>query len=275
MTPNKYDNEKVIFDQNKAGIGLASPQRGFLLFYKRELEKLEGKKKLKVLDIGCGAGAKTKSLQKMFPNFEFWGYDISKKAIKDAKKDPEGIKFAVADAQDLPIKSGSVDVVIMNSVLDHSLKPKKIVREINRVLKKGGVYLVTGPLEAESTTIHGQLTRFKAFRRHRRERCGHIHALSKKSFIELVESGDFKVEKVVLGWFYFAQIVDIFYYPIVSLSGKGPEFTLNKYINTNDSLLGRLTSFVKVVFTVLENIESEFTRNIPLGFMASIRARKT
>lgn len=271
----KYDNEKVIFDKREASLSLSNPNRGFLLFFVKELKKLSGsQRKLKILDVGCGAGAKTKALKRIFTNFEFSGCDISRNAIQIANKNPKDIKFLVGDATELPVKSNQFDVVIMNSVLDHTLNPAKAVSEVYRVLKRGGIYLVTGPLEAESLTIHGQLTRFRRFRSHRKERCGHNFAYSKKSFLELVRKPGFKIESLALDWFYFAQLVDIFYYPILQLMGKSPEFTLEQLSFKDNSFNSRAIRILRTFFTILQNIESALTSFMPIGFFAYIKARK-
>jgi ubiquinone/menaquinone biosynthesis C-methylase UbiE len=276
MTTKIYDNEKVIFGRGHAGLSYTDQQRGFLLFFKKELEQLEHKTEglLKVLDIGCGAGAKTKALKAMFPSFKFQGCDISRQAIKEAKMAPSGVDFFVADTQKLPIKSRQFDVVIMHSVLDHTRKPEKAVKEAYRVLKKKGVFLANHPLEAETSTIHGQLTRFKSFRKHRENRCGHIHAFSKSSLLGLIRKAGFKIEKVSYDWFYFTQAVDVIYYPLLALTGKGPEFTLKQY-SQGKTLGAKAAKYLRTVFTILENIESTLTRKFPVGFFVYIRAKKS
>lgn len=271
----KYDNEKVIFDKREACLSLSSPNRGFLLFFMSGLKNLYGsQRKLKVLDVGCGVGAKTRALKKFFPNFDFQGCDISRNAIRMAKRNSNGVKFFVGDALKLPVKSSQFDVVIMNSVLDHTLNPSKAVSEIYRVLKKGGTYLVTGPLEAEPSTLHGQLTRFKRFRNLRKQRCGHNFAFNRKSFLELVKRPGFKIESLTLDWFYFSQLVDIFYYPFLQFMGKDPEFTLEQFSFKDNSFNSRAVRYLRTFFTILENIESTLTLSIPLGFFAYVKAKK-
>lgn len=275
MAKKRYDDEKVIFGYGEATTSFANPNRMALLFYKRELELLGCRsKRLKVLDVGCGAGNKTKTFKHFFPKIQIWGCDVSKNAIREAKIDSTSIRFFVASAESLPLESNRFDIVIMNSVLDHTKNPQKSAREAFRVLKKEGVFLFMDPLEAELTTIHGLLTRFKFFRNHRKNRCGHNHAFTKKSLTELVEKAGFRVERIVLTWFYFAQFVDVIYYPLLALSGKGPEFTLKRFSRKRQSFFAKVIWNLRATFTILVNLESTLTGFIPLGFLAYVKAKK-
>lgn len=53
----------------------------------------------------------------------------------------ENVKLCRMNALDIPIKDGSVDCVIANSVLHLISKPKKVLDEIYRVLKSGGRFV--------------------------------------------------------------------------------------------------------------------------------------
>jgi len=275
MSLKKYDTEKVIFNEGKATMSYFDSDRGFLLFFKQELDELSKNKiSPKILDIGCGAGAKTKALKKIFLAFHFEGCDISKQAVKKAKIKPQGVKFFTADAQRLPLKSGQYDVVIMNSVLDHTKRPHLCLKECHRVLKKGGLFLFTDPIEADLTTIHGQLYRFEFFREMRKDYCGHYHAFNKKYLEKLFKKAGFKIEKQVFDWFFFAQVVDVFYYPILGLFGKGPEFNIRSYVFKNNSFSAKVLRIIRDVVTFILNTESRLTRAIPLGFFTYVKARK-
>jgi len=274
MKKDKFENEKIIFGYGEATTKLADDHRGAILFYSKELKKLNSdNKKLKILDIGSGAGNKTKALKKMFPKWQFWGCDLNTNAIREAKLKPESVSFFVANAEHLPLASDKFDVVVMHSVLDHTAHPDRAAKEAWRVLKKGGAFLLMDPLEAEPATLHGQLTRFKSFRQHRKKRLGHNFAFSKKSLTQLLNKAGFRVERVVLDWFYFAQLVDTVYYPLVALSGQGPEFTLKKYIAEKSTFSDIVSGFKKLI-TLIINVESDLTFNIPLGFLAYIKAFK-
>lgn len=59
--------------------------------------------------------------------------------------DPELDAEVIADATALPFRSGSVDRVASNSVLEHIAYPHDVLRETLRVLRPGGVMVVVMP----------------------------------------------------------------------------------------------------------------------------------
>jgi ubiquinone/menaquinone biosynthesis C-methylase UbiE len=102
-----------------------------------------------ILDVGCGNGSLTSAISKQGAK-RVIGVDISKKWIKFCKKKYSSIKnldFYRADASNLDkIKKNSQDYVLLNFVLLHITKEKKIQRifeEINKVLKKKGEFILT------------------------------------------------------------------------------------------------------------------------------------
>lgn len=54
----------------------------------------------------------------------------------------------VADISDLPLADNSVDAAISEFVLEHTPNPEKIVAEMKRVLKPGGVIYISAPFVA-------------------------------------------------------------------------------------------------------------------------------
>jgi SAM-dependent methyltransferase len=78
----------------------------------------------------------------------------------------------IADAHHIPIASGSVDAVLIQAVLEHVLDPPRVVEEIQRVLRPGGlVYAETpflqqvhaGPYDFVRYTSSGHRYLFRAF----------------------------------------------------------------------------------------------------------------
>lgn len=101
-----------------------------------------------VLDVGCGVGRN--SLWLAEKGFRVYGIDIDEEQIEEAKRRAKNrglkIDFRVANALNLPFKDESIGFVIDWGCW-HSL-PKKAVtsgkypREIARVLKEGGLFLL-------------------------------------------------------------------------------------------------------------------------------------
>jgi ubiquinone/menaquinone biosynthesis C-methylase UbiE len=75
-----------------------------------------------------------------------FGMDVSSVTAGRAKLNHPDINVVVADVRKIPFLDGSFDIVVSNSTLDHFDSIEDIVislRELYRVLKKGGLLLIT------------------------------------------------------------------------------------------------------------------------------------
>ena len=110
--------------------------------YKLTKSYFKGKK---VLNIGCW----TASFETQFKDDDcrITGVDISLAALKTAKEANPHCNFAAADAFNLPFENNSFDVVSLFMVLEHIPKntEPRLFREVNRVLKDGGLFIITTP----------------------------------------------------------------------------------------------------------------------------------
>lgn len=97
-----------------------------------------------ILDIGCSSGVITNHIAK-YSDMTI-GLDVDKKAIEKAQKTyrRKNLSFKVASGTSLLYKNKSFDIVICNQVYSYASNPKKMLREIYRVLKDGGLCLFTG-----------------------------------------------------------------------------------------------------------------------------------
>ena len=95
----------------------------------------------RILDLGCGTGLITRHVNCR----EIIALDINQWAVKKAKSRLEHIKFVVGDAENLPFKSDSFDIIICTDVLEHLLNPKQSLQELHRVMKSGAKLIGTVP----------------------------------------------------------------------------------------------------------------------------------
>jgi len=89
----------------------------------------------KALDIGCGTGEKTSLIAK---KFDTAGIDISRNALRKAKRNYKNILFKESRAEKLNFKDKSFDIVFSNATLQFA-DLKKSAKEILRVLKPEGI----------------------------------------------------------------------------------------------------------------------------------------
>ena len=101
------------------------------------------KRKVKVLDVGCGTGYGSDLLSR---RFEVVALDKDREAISFAKKHyPNGANFVVGDATKLPFEDAEFDAVCSFEVIEHIEDAEKMLSEVKRVLKKGGNFILSTP----------------------------------------------------------------------------------------------------------------------------------
>jgi len=98
-----------------------------------------------VLDSGCGNGYGAKYLAENGANFVF-GVDIDKKIIKKCEKryrNVNNLSFVHCDSTTLGFESEFFDVVVSMEVIEHIQNYRKYLNEICRVLKRGGLFIIS------------------------------------------------------------------------------------------------------------------------------------
>jgi len=171
----------------------------------------EARKGMRVLEVGCNVGANIQMFNDLFPDardMEFYGVDISEKAIQIAKEKVKNRSFAVGDAENLGYKDNCFDIIVCTEVLEHLPTPYKALKEIHRVLNWNGIIIITTPnkenilkkmagkkikerVEADCQTVPPHQKREGSF--------GHISVLSSRELIQTLKKVGFKVERIRKG----------------------------------------------------------------------------
>lgn len=96
-----------------------------------------------VLDVGCGAAYGTEVLSKEGQAKLVLGLDANLDHVPS--RNTARLMLVQGDAMNLPFKEESFDVVTAFEVIEHLDDPQKALGQIKRVLKTGGVALISTP----------------------------------------------------------------------------------------------------------------------------------
>ncbi len=98
----------------------------------------------RILELGCGGGALLRTLAER--GFErLVGLDLARTALREACRRETPAAFVLAEAERLPFRSQSFDVVIATDLIEHVDDLDAHLAEVARVLRPGGWYLVKTP----------------------------------------------------------------------------------------------------------------------------------
>lgn len=96
---------------------------------------------IRCIDIGCGTDYYTSHLQEIGIK-KVIGMDISAGNIKECMKKNKDLILVIGDAELLPFKDESFNLITINSALHHFPNYKSCIQEIYRVLDKDGIFLL-------------------------------------------------------------------------------------------------------------------------------------
>jgi SAM-dependent methyltransferase len=154
-----------------------------------------------VLDLGAGAG--------IVPQMNFSGL-----AQRLCGIDPDAVILTnphldipkLGSGESIPFQDESFDLVFANNLLEHLRDPNAVFREVCRVLKPGGVFVIKTPNRFHYVAILARLTPLrlhKWFNRLRGRSESHTYstkyrANSLGALSRLAAAGDFKIEEMNL-----------------------------------------------------------------------------
>ncbi|HEV8472135.1 MAG TPA: glycosyltransferase [Methylomirabilota bacterium] len=156
----------------------------------------------RLLDVGCGGGH---LLTALGGGWRGIGTDLSHAACAAARA-ATGAPVAQADAAALPFRDGSLDVVTLINVLDHTAAARATLQEAARVLRPGGLLAVrvpNGPVHATAARALAALGPLARLRGWDAFPVLHVFSFGRRSLERLLARAGFDVLRVVnsdLAW---------------------------------------------------------------------------
>lgn len=111
------------------------------IFFDQLERELAGRRNLKVLEIGCGAGGMLKPLARFG---EVYGIDVAADYVQ-ACGERKLAKMVTGSGDSLPFADASFDVVALFDVIEHIPDERKTLAEVRRVLKPDGTAFFSVP----------------------------------------------------------------------------------------------------------------------------------
>jgi len=99
----------------------------------------------RILDLGTAEGRMLALVSEAYPDAFCAGVEFNGELVRFGRTLFPELKLVRGDIQELGIRGGVFDVVIATAVIEHVPDPEGVVREIRRVLKPGGILVMTAP----------------------------------------------------------------------------------------------------------------------------------
>lgn len=138
---------KGLFEEERTFSSVQKDNPYFNLIARELFQRFSAKT---ALEIGCNTGGLVHALRSL--NIEAYGVDLSENALSHAVESVQGFLSQIdVDSEPLPFNDKQFDLVIAHQILQHLQRPGKLISEMYRVLKPGGIAFImtpTPPFEA-------------------------------------------------------------------------------------------------------------------------------
>jgi len=153
-----YDSKYNGYMESQSRDFVYAPDPSRLMGYNRLLDFLTMRTnpKSSLLDVGCAAGLFVKEASNR--GFRATGCDYSETAIAYGKNH-FGVSIIRSVAEEIDSPDDQYDVVTILHVIEHLPEPLKVLRELRRVLKPGGLVLI----ETVNYSAHAKIEKHLKF----------------------------------------------------------------------------------------------------------------
>ena len=177
----------------------------------------------RILDVGCGTGANLEMLAQ-FGTAQ--GVDVSDDALEFCRR--KGLDSKKGLAEELPFEDESFDLVTALDVIEHLDDDVAGLKEMHRILKKGGKTLIFVPAFMWLWGVQDDIS-------------NHRIRYTRAQIVERLENAGFKVERATYAnWTFFAPILAG--RTLMKITGIKPESENNVNISALNGIFGKLFS---------------------------------
>jgi 2-polyprenyl-3-methyl-5-hydroxy-6-metoxy-1,4-benzoquinol methylase len=215
---------------------------------------MNARSKIKVLDAGCGNGSLSFRLAKEGMNIT--GIDITKDNIDFSnnvknKLKIDNINFKKMSITNIKLPKNSFDIIISSEVLEHIEDDNKAVKELNKVLKKGGECIISVPYNPKLWSLEDKWV-------------GHKRRYTYRKLRKLLVKNGFKVNNIKCMGFPLLRIYfALFRFFILKKKVKEGKVTKQSVLFQN---INKLVSYVFFLDTLFDSKK--------LGIGLIVRAKK-
>lgn len=160
----------------------------------------------RIVDVGCGDGTATQLVKRLDPRNIVIGVDWSAMALVQARARGLLVIQGGVDASGLPLPDSSADVVIMSELIEHLVDTDAAVDEAHRVLRPGGILLLSTPNLAAwfnrgliglgIQPVFSEVSLRGIYGRPGHEVVGHLRLFTRRALVEFLAARGFRCEQV-------------------------------------------------------------------------------
>ncbi|MBW3635582.1 MAG: class I SAM-dependent methyltransferase [Armatimonadetes bacterium] len=230
-----------------------------LLFARLLKDVLAHRDSVRLIDLGCGTGANLPMLREAVgPRGAVFGLDFSPLALQFARGEIDGsnLYLSQGDAMRLPLRDEATDCVTMLDVLEHLPDDNRALCEVMRILKPGGVLLLSVPAYQHLWSAHDEALHH--FRRYERAQLGRV-----------LRDAGFKIEKLSfamslmppIAWFWRRFVLPF-----------GPHRPKNAQRHSQGAILPQVPDWANDLLARYVEIEGKIIVRRPIRFGTSLVA---
>jgi len=161
----------------------------------------------RIVDVGCGDGSATHLVTKLDARNTVIGVDWSANALSQARARGLLVVQGGVDTAGLPLPDGCADVVIMSELIEHLVDTDAAIDEARRVLRPGGVLLLSTPNLAAwfnrglvglgIQPVFSEVSLRGIYGRPGHEVVGHLRLFTRRALVEFLTARGFRCERVL------------------------------------------------------------------------------